>query len=114
VPAQVPAGHAVTERRRIRERGGDKVTWRNVDTSHAHRLGRVEPELVQRLQTSMNSLAEPVLEGDAVAVDPPRHQHDLLVLDVDAPRAGPIPSGKSNTSGSEKGSVVNQPRSRSR
>ena len=27
---------------------------------------------------------EPVLEGDAAAVDLPRHEHDLLVLDVDA------------------------------
>ncbi len=32
----------------------------------------------------MNSVAEPVLEGHAAAVDRARHEHDLLVLDVDA------------------------------
>ena len=39
----------------------------------------------------MNSLAEPVLERDAPAVDPARDEHDLLVLDVDAlDRADPL------------------------
>ena len=39
----------------------------------------------------MNSCAEPVLEGHALAPDPARDQHDLLVLDVDAfDRADPL------------------------
>ncbi len=32
----------------------------------------------------MKSLAQPVLEGDAPAFDPARHEQDFLVLDVDA------------------------------
>ena len=39
---------------------------------------------MQRPQHVDELLAEAVLERDAIAVDPARHQHDLFVLDVDA------------------------------
>ena len=39
---------------------------------------------MQRLEDVDELGAEPVLEGHAVAVDLARHEHDLLVLDVDA------------------------------
>ena len=61
----------------------------------------------------MNSVAEPVLERDAPAVDPARDEHDLLVLDVHALDRRRSPPGSRTISGSENGSVVNQPRSRS-
>jgi len=46
--------------------------------------GRVQPELVQRLQDVDELVAEPVLERHTPAVDPPRDQQDLVMLDVDA------------------------------
>ena len=52
--------------------------------AHADRLGRVEAEFVQRREHVDELLAEAVLEGHPLAVDPARDQHDLLVLDVDA------------------------------
>ena len=55
-------------------------------------------------------VAEPVLEGDPLGVDPSRHQQHLLVLDVDA-LDGPDALGEPNTSGSLNGGVVNQPAS---
>ena len=88
--ARLPA-HPVAERRRIGQRGGDDVARRDLDAAHVHRLRRVEPELVQRLQHVDELLAEPVLEVDPAAVDPARDQQHLLVLDVHAlDRADPL------------------------
>ena len=78
------AGHAVAERGGIGQRGRDDVARRDLDALHAQRLRRVEPEQGERPEHADELLAEAVLERHALAVDPARHQHDLLVLDVDA------------------------------
>src|SRR6185436_4938411 len=78
------AAHPVAERRRIREGGRHDVPGRDLDAANANGLRRVEPELVQRLEDVDELRAEPVLERHAAAVDLARHEHDLLVLDVDA------------------------------
>lgn len=44
----------------------------------------VQPELVQGAQHGDEPVAQAVLERDPADVDPARHQHDLLVLDVHA------------------------------
>src|SRR6476646_3051694 len=44
------AAHPVAERGRIGEGGRDDVPRRNVEAANPNRLGRVEPELVQRLE----------------------------------------------------------------
>jgi hypothetical protein len=75
-------------------------------TPHAldrDRVGAVEPEGVQRASGSMIiSLAQAVLEGDLLGVDPARHEQHFFVLDV-THSTGPMPSGKSKTSGSLNG-----------
>ena len=63
---------------------GDDVPRRDLDVPDTHLLGRVEPELVQRLEDADELVAEAVLERDALAVDPTRDEQHLLVLDVDA------------------------------
>src|SRR2546423_2472976 len=78
------AAHPVADRGGIRERSRDNVPRRDRHATYPHRLGRVEPELVQRLEDADELRAEPVLEGDAAALDLARHEHDFLVLDVDA------------------------------
>ena len=104
--------HAVAERRRVGQRRRDHVARCDLDAAYGDRLLRVEPELVQRLQHVDELLAEPVLEGDALAVDPARHEHDLLVLDVDAlDRADSLREVEHLRLAN--GSVVNKPRSRS-
>jgi hypothetical protein len=100
------------ERGRIRQRGGEHVARGDLDVTNPYGLRRVEVEPVQELQDLDEVGAEAVLERDPAAVDPARDEDDLLVLDV-THSSGPIPSGKSKTSGSENGSVVYQPRPRS-
>ncbi len=68
----------------VRQHGCDQVAWRDLDAANHDRLGRVEPELVQRGQHLEELVAEAVLERDSVDVDPARHQQHLFVLDVDA------------------------------
>ena len=79
------SGHALAERRRVGQRGGDHVARGHL-LRRARDTGSVEsrPSLCSVLQHVDELLAEPVLERDALAVDPARDQHDLLVLDVDA------------------------------
>ena len=62
----------------------DDVARRHLCATHGDGLGRVEAELVQRLQHLDELAAEAVLERDALALHPARDQHDLLVLHVDA------------------------------
>src|SRR4051812_18362568 len=106
------AVHAVAELGRVRQRGGHDVARRHLDVTHAHRVGAVEPRLVQRLEDRDELVAEPVLEGDAVAVDPARYE-STSSCSTFTHSTGPMPPGKTNVSGSENGAVVYQPRSRS-
>jgi hypothetical protein len=82
------------------EHRGHEVAWRNVGADR-DRLGRVEPQPVQRRQHVEELIAEAVFERDSVDVEP-RHQQHFFVLDVDAFQL-PDPLGKMNCSGSEKG-----------
>ncbi len=85
------AGHPLAERRRVRERRRDDVARGDLHALHADRLLAVEAELVERLQHLDELVAEAVLERHAAAVDPPRDEQHLLVLDVDAlDRADPL------------------------
>jgi hypothetical protein len=84
---------------------GDHVARAHLDALDPDLLGAVEAERVQHLEDVDELVAEAVLERRALAVDPARHEEDLLVLHVHAlDRADP--SGKSKTSGSENGGVV--------
>jgi amino acid transporter len=74
--------HGVAEECRVGKAGSDDVAWGNLDALHVHRLGLVQAELVQRLQDVNEFAAEPVLECDALGLDPARHQQYLFVLDV--------------------------------
>ena len=88
------------------------TTSRGATSTPRTRTGSVEssPSLCSVRSTSMNSSPSPYLNVTRSAVDPARHEQHLLVLDVHAlDRADP--SGKTNVSGSENGSVVYQPRS---
>ena len=105
VPAQVLPRIRSPSVAGIGQRGRDHVPRRDLDAADAYRLRRVEPELVQRAQDVDELGAEPVLERHAAAVDLARHEHHLLVLDVDAfDRADSL--GELEGSGSENGSVV--------
>ncbi|HUY71836.1 MAG TPA: hypothetical protein VMV08_06305 [Gaiellaceae bacterium] len=99
------AAHPLAQGGRIGEHGRDQVARRDFDPADSQLLGRVEPVLVQCLQDVDELVAEPVIEGDAAAVDPPRDEHNLLVLDVHAFDHAD-PSGNSKSSGSLNGSVV--------
>src|SRR4029453_8633894 len=78
------AAHALAESGRIRERSRDDVARSDLDTLDRDLLLRVEAELVQGLEHLDELAAEPVLERDALALDPARHEEHLLVLDVHA------------------------------
>ena len=97
------ARHALAECRRVGERSGHDVARRDVGL-HPDWFLRVESEFVKRLQRhSMNSSPRPYLKV-TLTVDPARHE-EHLVLGRSRIRPGPIPSGKSKTSGSEKGAA---------
>src|SRR5205823_4986820 len=78
------ARHLRTETGGVWQAGGNDVARTDGRPPYVDRIRRVEPELVQRLQDVDEFVAEPVLERHTAAVDPPRDQQDLLMLDVDA------------------------------
>ena len=78
------AAHLVAEGCRVGKTRGHDVAWRDLDSPDPNLLRAVEPELVQDLEDADELVAEPVLEGDAVGVDPPRDEQHLFVLDIDA------------------------------
>ncbi|RPK28800.1 hypothetical protein EES37_36445 [Streptomyces sp. ADI91-18] len=83
------AGHAVPERRRVGQAGGDHVAGRDADlaavlAADGDPVGGVEAEGVERLELADEVVAEAVLEGDPAGPDPARDEEDLLVFHVDA------------------------------
>ena len=85
------AGHAIAERGWVGQDGGDEITGCDIDVAHTDLVLAVEAQQVERSQDLDELIAEAVLEGHALAVDPPRYEHDLLVLDVHAlDRADPL------------------------
>ena len=84
MPAQVTPRISLPELGRVGQARPHHVARRHLDLAHFHRGGGVEAKFVQRLQHPDEFLAQAVLEGDTIGVDPPRDENDLLVLDVDA------------------------------
>ena len=90
------------------------TTSRGATSTPRTRTGSVRssPSLCSVSQHVDELLAEAVLERDAAALDPARHEQHLLVLDVDA-LDGADPLREVEHLGLANGSVVYQPRSRS-
>src|ERR1019366_9112224 len=71
------AGHAIPQAGGIGQARGHNVARRDPAFADLHRGGRVQSELVQRLEDADELVAQPVLEGDPPAIDPARHQEHL-------------------------------------
>ena len=85
------AVHPVAQAGRVREAGGHDVARRDRHALDRHRLGAVEAERVQHLEDVDELVAQAVLEGDPLGLDPARDQEHLLVLHVHAlDRADPL------------------------
>ena len=102
----------LAERRRVGQRRRDDVARGDLDAPSPGSVLRVEPELGSVRMTSMNSSPSPYLKVTRLQ-SIQRGTSSTSSCSTLTHSTGPIPSGKSNTSGSEKGAVVNQPRSRS-
>ena len=104
--------HPVAERRRVGQAGGHHVARARPrrPPTRTVSVGAVQAELVQRLEDVDELVAQPVLEGDPPA-STQRGISSTSSCSTLTHSTGPMPSGKSNTSGSLNGAVVNQPRS---
>ena len=76
--------HPRPDRGRVGQARRHHVAGRDLHALDRHRLGRVEAERVQGAEDADHLLAQAVLEGDPVGLDPARHEEHLLVLDVHA------------------------------
>ena len=78
------AAELVAEAHRVGGDRGQHVARRHLDALHGDGIGPVHAERVDRLELVDEVVAERVLEGRAVRLDPARDEDHLLVLHVDA------------------------------
>ena len=113
-PAQVLPVIGRAERRRVGQAGGHDLARRHPHVADPHRLGRSRARACAASAAS-RSLDEPspYLNVTRSRTSTQRGMRSTSSCSTFTHSSGPMPSGKSNTSGSLNGGVVNQPRPRS-
>ena len=106
------AVHPVAELGRVGQAGGHDVARRDLDAAHPDLPVRSRPSMCSTLSTLMNSSPRPYLKVTRRAFTQ-RGISSTSSCSTFTHSTGPMPSGKSNISGSLNGGVVYQPRSAS-